>query len=68
MLWRGDAYTEFAHEEWAAAEVARLTELRACALEELAQMILEAGEATSVITMLEPVIATFRFVTARGDC
>lgn len=61
MLWRGDAYAEFAHEEWAAAEVARLTELRACALEELAQMILEAGEATSVITMLEPVIATFPF-------
>ena len=53
-LWRGDAYAEFAHEEWAAAEVARLTELRACAVEELAQMILEAGEATSAITMLEP--------------
>ncbi len=60
-LWRGDAYGEFAHEEWAAAEVARLTDLRACAVEDLAQMNLEAGEATSAITMLEPLIATYPF-------
>ena len=60
-LWRGNAYAEFAHDEWAAIEVARLTELRACAVEELAQMVLEAGEPTSAITMLEQLIAVYPF-------
>ena len=55
-LWRGDAYAEFAHEEWAAAEVRRLAELRAGAIEDLVEILLDAGEWTAAIAALEPLI------------
>ena len=48
-LWRGDAYDEFAHESWASAEARRLTELRAGAIEDLAELLVEAGEWTAAI-------------------
>ena len=55
-LWRGDAYTEFAHEEWAAAESRRLTELHAGAIEDLVEILLDEGEWTAAIAALEPLI------------
>ncbi|GAA2391946.1 BTAD domain-containing putative transcriptional regulator [Nonomuraea africana] len=43
-LWRGPALIEFADEEFAAAEIARLDELRLTAMEEQAEARLELGE------------------------
>lgn len=43
-LWRGDAYAEFSHEEWAIPEVARLDELRAGATEAFVDVLLRQGE------------------------
>ena len=60
-LWRGEAYAEFAHEEWARAEVVRLTELRIAAVEELAELLIAADEHAAAIAMLEPVIDDHRF-------
>ena len=40
--WRGPAFDEFAHEEWAAGTVARLDELHAAATEDHAEALLEA--------------------------
>ena len=43
-LWQGDAFAEFAHEEWAMAESRRLAELRGVAIRELIERLLAAGE------------------------
>ena len=55
-LWRGPAYADYAGEEWAEAEVARLTELRAVARERLLATRLELGEAQLVIGDLEALV------------
>jgi DNA-binding SARP family transcriptional activator len=55
-FWRGDAYAEFADEEWAVVEVHRLTELRAAAVEDLVELLLDAREWTAAITTIEPLI------------
>ncbi|MGZ4138088.1 MAG: AfsR/SARP family transcriptional regulator, partial [Actinomycetota bacterium] len=55
-LWRGDAYSEFAHEEWAAGESRRLAELRAGATEDLVELLLGAGEWTMAIATIESLI------------
>ena len=55
-LWGGPAYDEFAHEHWAEIEARRLAELHAAAVEELALLLLEAGDAATAITTLLPVI------------
>ena len=47
-LWRGRPYDEFADEEWARAEVARLEELRASAVEHRNAALLEAGRPAPV--------------------
>jgi class 3 adenylate cyclase/biotin operon repressor len=60
-MWRGDAYAEFAHEPWAQAESARLAELRAGAVEDLAVLLLESGKWSAAIARLEPLIATHPF-------
>jgi class 3 adenylate cyclase len=60
-MWRGDAYAEFAHEPWALAESARLAELRAGAVEDLAVLLLESGKWSAAIARLEPLIATHPF-------
>jgi predicted ATPase/class 3 adenylate cyclase/DNA-binding SARP family transcriptional activator len=52
-LWRGRPYAEFADEEFASAEVARLAELRLCAVEEHATALVELGRAGEVIPGLE---------------
>lgn len=54
--WRGPAYADYAGEEWAEAEVARLTELRSVARERLLATRLELGEAQLVIGDLEALV------------
>ena len=55
-LWRGEAYGEFAHEAWATAESRRLAELRADAIEDLAERLLESGEWSAAIATVEGLI------------
>ena len=56
-LWRGDPLSDFADEQWATAEAARLTELRLAAMTERAQVALALGRHLEVIGDLEPVVA-----------
>jgi predicted ATPase/DNA-binding SARP family transcriptional activator len=60
-LWRGSPYAEFASEEFATAEVVRLVELRARAIEERAAALLELGRPEEVIGELEAEIAVEPF-------
>ena len=60
-LWRGSPYAEFASEEFAAPEVARLVELRARAIEERAAALLELGRPDEVIGEVETEIAVQPF-------
>ncbi len=48
-LWRGEAYAEFADEDWARPEANRLAELRLVALERLVGAELACGRAAEVI-------------------
>ncbi|MEP9363036.1 BTAD domain-containing putative transcriptional regulator [Nocardioides sp. CN2-186] len=56
-LWRGDPLSDFAVEQWATAESARLSELRLAALTERAQLALTLGRHLEVVGDLEPVVA-----------
>ena len=56
-LWRGEPLSDFATEQWAIAEAARLTELRLAALTERAQIALALGRHHEVVADLEPVVA-----------
>src|SRR4029453_15248380 len=60
-LWRGSPYGEFASEEFATAEVARLLELRARAIEERSAALLELGRPEEVIGELEAEISAEPF-------
>jgi predicted ATPase/class 3 adenylate cyclase len=60
-LWRGRPYAEFADADFAAAEVARLEELRLCAVEEHANAVVEMGRPADVIGALEAEIAAEPF-------
>lgn len=60
-LWRGDAYAEFAHEEWALVESRRLAELRSGAIEDLVGRLIEKGEWSAAIATVEPLIADHPF-------
>ena len=60
-LWRGSPYAEFASEEFAAAEVARLVELRARAIEERSAALWSWAAPRSVIGELEAEIAVEPF-------
>lgn len=55
-LWRGDAYAEFADEEWALSEAQRLTELRLVAHERLVEAELAGGRASEVIPAIEALV------------
>jgi DNA-binding SARP family transcriptional activator len=63
-MWRGSPYVEFAGEEFATAEVARLVELQARAIEERAAALLELGRPEDVIGELEAQIAVEPFSRA----
>jgi WD40 repeat protein/DNA-binding SARP family transcriptional activator len=52
-LWRGDAYAEFADEEWALSEAQRLEELRRVAHERLVEAELACGRASEMIPQIE---------------
>jgi predicted ATPase/DNA-binding SARP family transcriptional activator len=56
-LWRGDPLSDFAVEQWATAEAARLSQLRLAAMAERAQVALALGRHAEVIGDLEPVVA-----------
>lgn len=56
-LWRGDAYGEFAHEEWAHAEATRLDELKTVAQEELNDSLLACGLASDVVSATRGLVA-----------
>ncbi|WP_062431245.1 BTAD domain-containing putative transcriptional regulator [Herbidospora daliensis] len=56
-LWRGGAYAEYAHEDFAMAEVARLTELRLSAQEDHAEAALRLNRPEEALATLERVIA-----------
>jgi DNA-binding SARP family transcriptional activator/serine/threonine protein kinase/WD40 repeat protein len=48
-LWRGEAYAEFAYEDWARTEVLRLDELKVIAAEELNEALLACGLTQDVV-------------------
>jgi WD40 repeat protein/DNA-binding SARP family transcriptional activator len=52
-LWRGDAYAEFADEDWARPEAQRLEELRLVAQERLIEAELACGRAAAMIPEIE---------------
>jgi DNA-binding SARP family transcriptional activator len=56
-LWRGPPLAEFAYERFAAAEIARLDELRVAAMEELIDAKLAVGRHAEVVAAIEPLIA-----------
>src|SRR4051812_36655416 len=56
-LWRGGALEEFAYEEFAAAEITRITELRLTAVEERLDIELQLGRHRGVIGELEALVA-----------
>jgi predicted ATPase/DNA-binding SARP family transcriptional activator len=56
-LWRGDALSDFAAEQWATIEAARFAELRLTALTERAQIALALGRQGEVVADLEPLVA-----------
>jgi predicted ATPase/DNA-binding SARP family transcriptional activator len=56
-LWRSEPLSDFAVEQWATAEAARLTQLRLAAMTERAQVALALGRHAEVIADLEPVVA-----------
>ena len=56
-LWRGDALSDFAAEQWATGEAARFAELRLTALTERAQIALALGRQAEVVADLEPLVA-----------
>ena len=55
-LWRGDAYAEFADEDWARGGAQRLAELRLVAYEELADAELGAGRPGEAASLLEGLV------------
>jgi predicted ATPase/DNA-binding SARP family transcriptional activator len=58
-LWHGVALDEFRHESWAAAEAARLDALHAMAIEDRAELLIDARRCDEAIASLEPHIVAF---------
>jgi DNA-binding SARP family transcriptional activator/tetratricopeptide (TPR) repeat protein len=56
-LWRGPALADYADEPWAEPEIARLTDLRAVAREQLLAARLASGEAALLVPELEVLVA-----------
>ena len=57
LLWRGDALAEFTYEEFASADIVRLSELRLAAVEERLDMELQLGRHQGVIGELESLVS-----------
>jgi DNA-binding SARP family transcriptional activator len=60
-LWAGPALEEFAEEEWASGEAARLSELYAGAAEDYAEALVAAGRCSDAIAVLSGHIARYPF-------
>gem|GEM_PF-2432475 len=58
-LWHGDALADFADEPWAQATAVSLSELRASAVEERAEILLELGRWADAIVAMERHIAQY---------
>lgn len=56
-LWRGDAYVEFADEDWARPEAQRLGERRLVALQRLIEAELACGRAGDLVPEIEALVA-----------
>jgi predicted ATPase/DNA-binding SARP family transcriptional activator len=56
-LWRGPALADFAAEPWAAADAARLEELRLAAVEERIELELDSGRPSDLVDELEGLAA-----------
>lgn len=56
-LWRGEPLSDFASEQWAMADAARLNELRLAAITERAQIALALGRHLEVVGDLEPLVS-----------
>jgi DNA-binding SARP family transcriptional activator len=57
-LWRGPAYAEFAEQDWARVEAARLDELRLLAIGRRAEATLALGRAAGAVPDLEALVAS----------
>ncbi len=55
--WVGEALEEFCDEAWAVGEAVRLGEIRAAAVEDLAEALLAAGRPAGALATLEPHVA-----------
>ena len=58
-LWRGDALVDVAYDTWAAAEIRRLTEVRLCACEALADANILLGDPEVAVAELESLTERF---------
>ena len=56
-LWRGRALADFAYEDFAQSEIARLDELRLAAIEDRIDADLAMGRATELVPELEPLVS-----------
>lgn len=56
-VWTGEPLSDFATEQWATTEAARLSELKLAAMTERAQAALALGRHVEVIAHIEPVVA-----------
>jgi len=57
-LWRGDPLADFTYEDFAVAPIARLSELRAAAIEERLDIELQLGRHSGAIVQLEALVAS----------
>ncbi len=57
-LWRGRALADFAYEDFAQSEIARLDELRLAATEDRIDADLALGRASELVPELEPLVST----------
>ncbi len=60
-LWRGPALEEFSHENWAVGDVARLTELHASTVEDVAEALIRERRWGEAVARLESHVTTYRF-------
>jgi predicted ATPase/class 3 adenylate cyclase len=58
-LWRGSALAELADEPWAESAATRLEALRVVATEDLAETLIEMGDAVKAIARLEPHVLAY---------
>jgi Bacterial transcriptional activator domain. len=57
-LWNGPPLEEFGGEEWAGGEIARLTEIHAGAVDDLADALIEAHRPANAVALLEGQVAS----------